>query len=286
MPVPRRPRVAAAGTPRLLNVAESPDDVWDAIDAGRLRDLDPPRELDLRKNRQWYRVVGDQEHTGSCIGWALADSVMRWQLVDDGRLPRNQRLSPRFVWMASKEWQAQRRGREHDTVADLLTEWQPSTFMEEATTAAKDALQVARHLGVVTEPMLKWKGPLNRGPEPEFWERAARFKLEAYYTVTAARLEDRLRLWRQWISQHGPLMIVVATDSSLLAGDKVLSEYRPRQHTGLHACALVGYTRDDRFLVRNSWGPKWAENGYAWATPAWLSPAVRECYGVLFPERP
>jgi Papain family cysteine protease len=285
MPVPRRPRATAAGTPRLLNVAESPPDVWDAIERRRLRDVDPPRALDLRKNRPWYRI-GDQEHTGSCIGWALADSVMRWKLVNEGRLAQRERLSPRFVWMASKEWQAQRRGREHATVADLLTGWQPSTFMEEATTVAKDALQVARHLGVVTEPMLKWKGPLNRGPEAEFWERAKEFKLEAYYSVTAAGLEDRLRRWRQWISQHGPLMIVVATDKSFLDGEQVLREFQPRERVGLHACALVGFTRDDHFIVRNSWGTDWGDKGYANATPEWLSPAVRECYGVLFPERP
>src|ERR687893_262657 len=86
-----------------------------------------------------------------------------------------------------------------------------------------DAVEVARHLGVATEPMLRWTGHLNRGPEAEFWRRAGEFKLEAYYSVTAAGLGERLHRWRQWISQHGPLMIVVATDSSLLAGDRVLS---------------------------------------------------------------
>jgi hypothetical protein len=284
MPTPRRPRATAAGHARLFNVEETLDDVWSAIEGGRLRDDDPPEELDLRSDRAWYDV-GDQEETGSCIGWALADSVMRWQLVNTGRLPEDQRLSPRFIWMASKEWQAQRRGRQRATVADLLREWQPSTFLEEATTVARDALQVARHLGAVTEPMLEWCGPLNSDPEPAFWEHAAEFKLEAYYNVTAAQLRVRLRRWRQWIAQHGPLMIVVTSDSSLLDGDKVLSEFRPHEPAGLHACALVGYT-PDHFIVRNSWGTDWADEGYALATPAWLSQAVRECYGVLFPERP
>jgi Papain family cysteine protease len=285
VPIPRRPRAEAAGKPRLFNVAESPDDVWDAIDAGRLRDVDPPDAFDLRDDRPWYHEVGDQHETGSCIGWALADSVMRWKLVDDGRLAQGERLSPRFVWMASKEWQAQRRGRESPTVAELLAEWQPSTFLEEATTVAKDALQVARHLGVVTEAMLVWDGPLNSDPEPEFWKRAAEFKLDAYYSVTAARLSDRLHRWRQWIAQHGPLMIVVSSDSSLLDGEEVLREFHPGERPGLHACALVGYTGDDRFVLRNSWGTDWGDQGYALATPEWLSPAVRESYGVVFPER-
>ncbi len=280
MPVPRRPR--PGGERRLLNVVESPDDVWDAIDRGRLRDVDPPDAKDLTENRPWYRV-GDQEQTGSCIGWALADSVMRWQLVDTKRLPEHLTLSPRFVWMASKEWQAQRVGRENETLTELLRTWQPSTFLEEATTAAKDALEVARHLGVVTTPMLPWKGALNRGPEKEFWRRAEAFKLDSYYSVTAAGINERLHRWRQWISQHGPLMVIVVIDSSLLAGEKVLREYRPRRRRDLHACALVGYD-SDRFLVRNSWSKKWADRGYAHATPEWLGPAVRETYGVLFPQ--
>jgi hypothetical protein len=284
MPIPRRPRAAVAGQPRLLNVEETLDDVWGAIEKDRLRDDDPPEECDLRSGRAWYDV-GDQNDTGSCVGWALADSVMRWQLVEAGGLTEGQRLSPRFIWMASKEWQAQRRGRARAAVPDLLREWQPSTFLEEATTVARDALQVARHLGAVTEPMLEWSGPLNNDPEREFWDHAAEFKVEAYYSVTAASLRVRLRRWRQWISQHGPLMIVVTSDTSLIDGEKVLSDFRPHEPPGLHACALVGYT-PDHFILRNSWGTDWADEGYALAAPAWLSQAVRECYGVVFPERP
>jgi Papain family cysteine protease len=279
MPAPRRP--GPGGQQRVFNVVESPTDIWDAIKSGRLRDVEPPDEVELHKER-WYDVA-DQKQTGSCIGWALADSVMRLQLVKEGRLRQNQRLSARFIWMASKEWQAQRLGRDRATLGELLPDWQPSTFLEEATTAAKDALEVARHLGVVTEPMLRWDGPLNRGPERTFWERAAHFKLEAYYSVTAAGRDERLRRWRQWISQHGPLMVVVAIDSSLLDGDRILSRFRPRRRADLHACALVGY-RGERFILRNSWGTDWADKGYALAEPEWLARAVRESYGVLFPR--
>ena len=113
----------------MLNVAESPDDVWDALERGRLCDVEPPDEYELYKGRRYE--VPDQKQTGSCIGWALADSVMRLQLVRQGRLRPNQRLSARFIWMASKEWQAQRLGRDRVTVEALLPDWQPSTFLEE-----------------------------------------------------------------------------------------------------------------------------------------------------------
>lgn len=281
MPAPRRPRAVAAGRQRVLNVAASPPDVWDALAVGPLEDTDPPRERDLTTGRSWYRVC-DQRETGSCVGWALADSVMRWHLVEDGRLLPRQKLSARFIWMASKEWQAQRVAREHPTLTALLDDWHPSTFLEEAATTAKDGLEVARLLGAVTEPMLRWSGPLNRGPEGEFYARAARHRLAGYYRVDVPVHEDRLRRWRQWIAQQGPVLLVVETDRTLLAGDAVLDEFRTRRRADLHACALVGYRRDG-FILRNSWGRRWGRGGYATATPEWLRRAARESYGVVFP---
>jgi len=281
MPAPRRPRPVAGGRQRVLNIAESPADVWDALDVGPLLDVDPPAALDLTHGRSWYGVR-DQGETGSCVGWALADSVMRWHLVEQGRLSPRQRLSARFIWMASKEWQAQRVAKEHPTLGALLGDWQPSTFLEEASTTVKDGLEVARLLGAVPEPSLRWSGPLNRGPEAEFYARAAHFKLAGYYRVDVPLHDERLRRWRQWLAQQGPVMLVVETDRTLLAGEPVLRSFRARRRTDLHACALTGYTADG-FILRNSWGPRWGRGGYALATSDWLRRAARESYGVVFP---
>ena len=59
-----------------------------------------PASKDLRAD--WWKI-NDQGRTGSCVGWATADSVLRWQFVNAKRLAPNQMLSPRFIWMASKE---------------------------------------------------------------------------------------------------------------------------------------------------------------------------------------
>jgi hypothetical protein len=216
------------------------------------------------------------------VGWALADSVMRWHLVELGRLSERQRLSPRFIWMASKEWQAQRVAKEHPTLDTLLGDWQPSTFLEEASTTVKDGLEVARQLGAVPESSLRWTGPLNRGSEAEFYARAAHFKLHGYFRVDVPAHEARLRRWRQWIAQQGPILLVVETDRTLLAGPPVLDAFRRRQRVDMHACALVGYDGQG-FLLRNSWGHGWGRRGYAVATPEWLRRAARESYGVVFP---
>ena len=89
--------------------------------------------------------MGDQGKTGSCVGWALADSVLRRQLVGTGRLAEAERLSPRFMWMAAKEMRAKL------TEAEGGPGWLPTTFLEQGTVDVKSALDVARLYGAALE---------------------------------------------------------------------------------------------------------------------------------------
>lgn len=262
-----------AGADRFLNVESSPtrEEDWPARKDGRLKDKRPPRERDLRKGRTWFKVQ-NQGQTGSCVGFALADAVMRWQLVEKKRLAPTQRLSARFIWMASKEIRAQRLPAE---------EWRPSTFLEEAPTNAKDALEVVRHFGAVTASMLPWDGRLNRGPVKRFFERAREFRIASYHSLDDDNPVDRELQWRQWIDQYGPVLMTVEADRSFVAGESPLERFRPRKEPFLHACALVGYD-DDGFIIRNSWGTGWGDSGDIVARSDWLDRGARESYGVVF----
>jgi Papain family cysteine protease len=273
-------KAKVAGAERLLNVEPSParEQDWAARKGGRLKDKRPPKALDLRTGRPWFKVQ-DQGQTGSCVGYALADAVMRWQLVEQRRLEPTQRLSARFIWMASKEIRAQRLAIRAQTLAP--EEWWPSTFLEEAPTNAKDALDVVRRYGAVTARMLPWDGRLNRGPVPRFFERAQQFRIKAYHSLDDDNPVEREKHWRQWIHQHGPVLLTVEADRSLVSGDGPLERFRERREPFLHACALVGYD-ERRFFIRNSWGTGWGDSGDIAATPAWLDRAARESYGVVF----
>src|SRR4051794_16036080 len=91
---------------RICNIVPSRDtqNDWrfeDAAAAGMLGAVAaPPASKDLRA--AWWKV-GDQESTGSCVGWGSTDGVMRYHLVQAGKLKQNELLSPRFTWIASKE---------------------------------------------------------------------------------------------------------------------------------------------------------------------------------------
>ena len=107
VPAPRRPRAVAAGSHRFLTSRSSTGPT-----AGRAARKGRSTTPTARTRRPHAGRPGtrsrDQGETGSCVGFALADSVMRWQLVELRRLPPAERLSARFIWMASKEWSAQR----------------------------------------------------------------------------------------------------------------------------------------------------------------------------------
>src|SRR5689334_4773711 len=94
------------GVKRILNCLPSQETekdwhIQDAIDGGALTAVAaPPASKDLRES--WWKI-GDQGSTGSCVGWATADSVLRWHYVKANRLSQTQLLSVRFIWMAAKE---------------------------------------------------------------------------------------------------------------------------------------------------------------------------------------
>jgi C1A family cysteine protease len=257
---------------RILNVVPSRDTERDwrmehADHAGLLaaRRAALPATKDLRA--AWWKV-GDQGGSGSCVGWATADSVLRWHFVKAGRLKQSEKLAPRFTWMASKE------------TDQFFTA--PTTFIEVAGTSLKAALDVSRKYGAVREQVLPFtSGKLFTGEEQAFYARAAQFKISSYFNLTLDRPGD-IDEWKRWLATKGPILTRLDVDRTWYeASDNSgnLDTYRGDTARGGHAVALVGYT-PDRFVVRNSWGTGWGDKGYAYASLAYAQDAFTEAYGV------
>lgn len=222
-----------------------------------------PKSVDLREPSWW--AVNDQGKTGSCVGWALADSVLRWHFVKAGRLAQNELLSPRFIWMASKEF-------------DEFNA-RPTTFIEMEGTSLKTALDIARKFGSVTNEVLPLAShKLYQGRADTFYATAAQLKIASYFN-----LDLSVAAWRTWLAENGPILVRLNVDATFAEANAknsgVLDTYFPATTIGGHAVALVGYT-PDRFIVRNSWGTEWADGGYAYASLPYAQAAFTEAYGV------
>ena len=258
---------------RVLNVIPSPNAERDwaadtAVEAGTLdAAATVPSSKDLRES--WWEV-GDQKATGSCVGWASADSVLRWHFVKAGKIKQADRLSVRFAWMASKE-------------IDSYIE-RPTTFVELAGTSIKSALDVARKYGAVHDSLLKFSGgSLFPGDVGEFYTLASELRIRSYFNLTLGFSGNNVKTWRRWIAEAGPILTRLNVDDNWMNAKKTagkLDVYDEDSADGGHAVAIVGY-RAGVFIVRNSWGTGWGDKGFAYASDAYAKEAFTEAYGVV-----
>ena len=218
-----------------------------------------PDAVDLR--RPWH-PVGDQGETASCVGWAIADSCLRWQLVEAGRLDPGQRLSARYVWMSAKE-------------TDQREEY-PSTFLEQDGTSLKAGLDVVRKFGAVLEAELPWNG-LASGPPEDYYRSAKSRRIMAYFNL---HQDDRFDEWRRWMNENGPVLVLVAQDTNFHTCTGDLTVFDEASVNGSHAAVLYGYG-PEHFLLRSTWGTDWGDVGYARLSLDYAAVAVIESYGVM-----
>ncbi|MGW1267410.1 C1 family peptidase [Streptomyces sp. NPDC002491] len=256
---------------RILNCIPSRDTERDwqmqhALEAGVVaEELEAaPDHVDLRE--PWWPIA-DQADTGSCVGWATADSVLRWCMVKAGKLHQDDPLSVRYIWMASKE-------------TDQFIS-QPTTFVEKAGTSLKAALDIARKFGAAREADLPFKPPplMFPGSTATFYARAAKLRVAGYFNLGRDANE-----WRRWLaSGGGPILVRLDVDrpwDEAPDTDGKLDVYKRETARGGHAVAIVGYTADRRFIVRNSWGTSWGRDGYGFASQEYAQQAFTEAYGV------
>lgn len=258
----RKPQVK-----RILNVrpSEKTEEDWgfEHAEAADVIAAAPPIPASKDLRATWWKI-NDQGTTGSCVGWATADSVVRWHLARTGRIQNSELLSPRFVWMAAKE-------------TDTFTT-RPTTFVETEGTSLKAALDIVRKYGVIRDKLMPFAtGTLFPGDAKTFYALAAQLKILAYFN-----LGTNLSNWRTWLATKGPILTRLDVDrtwdrASDTKGE--LEDYQAGTARGGHAVAIVGY-RPGHFIVRNSWGTSWGDKGFAYASLAYAQAAFTEAYGV------
>ena len=257
-------------TKRICNLVPSrkTEDDWtpeNALAAGAVGPLAAlPASVDLRA--AWWDI-GDQESTGSCVGWASTDGIARYHMVKAKKLGQKVKLSPRFTWMACKE-------------TDQFTS-KPETMIEGAGTSLKAAVDILRKYGAVPETLLPFHITTNMylGDENTFFATAAKFKIASY-----VNLQRNLTSWRSWLANNGPILVGLNVDRTWFDAASthgLLDTFQPNTVAGGHAVCAVGYRNDGRIILRNSWGTSWGDKGFAYASAAYIDAAFyTESYGV------
>lgn len=266
-----------------------------------------PEQVDLRQD--WWKIM-DQGKTGSCVGWAVADSVLRYHFAGKKGIPANirlhkknnpeHRLSVRFIWMASKE-------------TDTYTK-RPTTFVEKAGTTLKAALDVLRKYGCPKEMYLPFHPNENSDThfpaslkyvnEQDFYYAASTHKIRCYHNLMHPQADAKSGVskfpvkspiaqstffnWKYWLAHRGPVLIRIKVDANFKeksVNSSKLTAFSEAEHS-YHAAAIVGYTKDNEFIIRNSWGTDWKKDGFAFASQKYVHKAITESYGISLQHEP
>src|SRR5262249_50966817 len=110
-----------------------------------------------------------------------------------------------------------------------------------------------------------------------FYATATQLRINAYFNL-GTQLAD----WRQWLAENGPILTRLGVDETwdkATENDGNMDVYKPDPVPGGAAAWPAGDT-PDRFIVRNSWGAAWGDDGYGYASRDYAQNAFTEAYGV------
>jgi hypothetical protein len=219
-------------------------------------------EQDAVNLRKYCTPVGDQGQTGRCsaFAWTHALEMSRNILQED-----SPRLSPNFTMLEFQRMQGD------------AQDYQYAYTGGDGTVSGPDPGRVLVENGTCRQEL--WPDdrdrPLTR--EQQLEQDAERFRLEAAPLPIA--LEDA----RKVLSAGCPVHVSMNTGAAFsdVGRDGVFNaaEAAWGRH-GRHAMLMVGYT-GNFFILKNSWGTDWGDQGYCYVPKNVLAASDAEFVGVL-----
>lgn len=238
------PKIKAADTQRVLNVRGDPPDIRDRIYEPALVRL--KSEIDHREPR----LILDQGQEGACTGFGLTAVI---NLLNLRRGTGDFKASARMLYEMAKK---------HD-------EWPGEDY---AGSSCRGAIRGWNNMGVCSDK--GWPYVAGGADERLTIERAREARqntLGAYY-----RLRPEITDYHAAINETGAVYVSASVHRGWTAPQSADGNELPRIKSGLkpsggHAFAIVGYVSDG-FIVQNSWGPDWGQDGFAvWLYEDWLA---------------
>ncbi|CAF2063912.1 unnamed protein product [Rotaria magnacalcarata] len=202
-----------------------------------------PPKVDLRKD---MTRVEDQSKIGSCAANALAGAYEYLTKKDNGR---NTDVSRLFIY-----YNARAKNKRFGSVTD-------------SGCSMTSAIEALEEFGTCLESMWAYEvSKVNTRPNDQAYQEAKNHTISEAFEVDINLFEMKSCLAQGYPFAFGLRLYSSfdkATETGLVPMPDVSA--KTRKTHGCHALLAVGYSdRSKVFIVRNSWGEKWGENGYCY----------------------
>jgi hypothetical protein len=215
----------------ILNVLKSPVDQRDFIFTASASDLTSNSLPDTLDYTNELLPVRDQGSQGTCYAQS-ACCMKEWQESRDYGL--NAYLSPQFFY--------NNRFNKYD-----------SDQNNDYGMYGRDVMKILYNIGVCLEENYPYGRIEHRDQiDQQLYDEASQHRIKHY-----ARIESIDDL-KSSLFHNGPCLITVPVYNY---GKHMWIPEGKEDHQGGHAMTIVGYNNDG-FIIRNSWGNTWCDNGY------------------------
>lgn len=204
------------------NILRSPIDNRDIIADIYLQKKDFPEELDLRIHLNKVRDQGDY---GTCAAIS-ASTIKEYQEFQE--IGFKNYFSPKFIY----------NNREDQNNEGMY---------------ARNVMKILNKIGIIEEKKYPYK--LDENPNEiskKIYKRASLYKIKGYGQIF------NIDCLKEALFKNGPCLISFPTYNETL---RMWEKNRNDVDLGGHAMTVVGYNKKG-FIIRNSWGESWGNNGY------------------------
>lgn len=221
-----------------------------------------PATLDWRNKdgKNWVSPLLNQANCGSCVAFASIGTMETQMRIASGNPNYNISLSPENLFMCGG--------------ASCETGWMPT-----------DAAEFLQNNGVVDEACAPYKSGAtgeDMACSAVCADSAKRTYKISGYTQPTSYFKD-VNAVKQAL-QNGPLVTTIMVYEDFMSYSSGVYKHTTGKFLGGHAIGIVGYDDSTQsFIIRNSWGPEWGENGFGHVSYTDLSGVGSQTWSFQIP---
>ena len=220
----------------ILNLKKSEEDTRDWNFEKLMKSDDLPLWCDHRNKLQPVRNQGNQ---GTCYAQSAA-CMKEWQENRDYGL--DEYLSPQFFYNNRNYWNNNKKDGNDKN--------------EDYGMTGRDVMRILKDAGICLESEYPY-GIVDENVSDmdiELIESAKKHRIKSYARVST------LEGLKRSLFENGPCLIAFPVYNYT---DQMWNKKEGDSNLGGHAMTVVGYT-EESFIIRNSWGLDWGDNGYSY----------------------